>query len=170
VSIGRGIRGVLAADINPRRAARLAENLRRAGSGREHAIVADAKHPPLRDAAAVLLDAPCLGTGTFARHPDARWRVTAQALTALAAEQRALLDAAAGSVRAGGLLVYSTCSLEPEENDAQVEDFLARHPEFRREPPEAFPPALLSQAGDLVILPQRHAMDGAYAARFRRAP
>ena len=170
VSIGRGIRGVLAADINPRRAARLAENLRRAGSGREHAVVADAKRPPLRDAAAVLLDAPCLGTGTFARHPDARWRVTAEALGALAAEQRALLDAAAGSVRPGGLLVYSTCSLEPEENEAQVEDFLARHPEFRREPPEAFPPALLSQAGDLVILPQRHAMDGAYAARLRRAP
>lgn len=169
VSIGRGIRGVLAADVNPKRAARLAENLRRAGSGREHAVVADAKHPPLRDAAAVLLDAPCLGTGTFARHPDARWRVTTAALAALAAEQRALLDAAAASVRPCGLLVYSTCSLEPEENHLQVEQFLARHPEFRREPPEAFPPALLSPTGDLVILPQRHAMDGAYAARLRRA-
>ncbi len=169
VSIGRGIRGVLAADLSPKRTARLAENLRRAGSGREHAIVADAKHPPLRDAGAVLLDAPCLGTGTFARHPDARWRVTASALAELAKEQRALLDAAAGSVRPGGLLVYSTCSLEPEENELQVEAFLARNAGFRRDPPEDFPPALLSPAGDLMILPQRHAMDGAYAARLRRA-
>jgi len=169
VSIGRGIRGVVAADLSPRRAARLAENLRRAGSGREHAIIADARHPPIRDAAAVLLDAPCLGTGTFARHPDARWRITADALAALAADQRALLEAAAASVGPRGLLVYSTCSLEPEENEQQVEAFLARHPGFRREPPEAFPSALLSPAGDLAILPQRHGMDGAYAARLRRA-
>ena len=169
VSIGRGIRGVVAADVSPARAARLAENLRRAGSGREHAVIADARRPPIAGAAAVLLDAPCLGTGTFARHPDARWRITAEALRALAAEQRVMLDAAAASVRPGGLLVYSTCSLEPEENELQVEAFLARHPDFRREPPEAFPPALLSQAGDLAILPQRHGMDGAYAARLRRA-
>ena len=168
VSIGRGIRGVIAADINPRRAARLAENLRRAGSGREHALIADARQAPVRDAAAVLLDAPCLGTGTFARHPDARWRANAAALTALAADQRALLDAAAGSVQPGGLLIYSTCSLEPEENELQVEAFLARHPQFLREPPDAFPPALLSRVGDLDILPQRHGMDGAYAARLRR--
>lgn len=168
VSIGRGIRGVVAVDLSPRRSARLAENLRRAGSGRERAVVADALHPPVRDAAAVLLDAPCLGTGTFARNPDARWRVTPEALGGLAVQQRALLDAAAEVVAPGGLLVYATCSLEPEENEEQVEAFLARHEEFRREPPDPFPGSLLSAQGDLTILPQRHRMDGAYAARLRR--
>jgi 16S rRNA (cytosine967-C5)-methyltransferase len=116
----------------------------------------------------VLLDAPCLGTGTFARHPDARWRVTPDALAALAEHQGRLLDAAATVVRPGGLLVYATCSLEPEENEQQVGAFLARHPEFQRAPSADFPAVLTSPAGDLTVLPQRHGMDGAYAARLRR--
>jgi 16S rRNA (cytosine967-C5)-methyltransferase len=120
--------------------------------------------------AAVLVDAPCLGTGTFARHPDARWRVTPEALASLERRQAELLDHAAAAVAPGGLLVYSTCSIEAEENVAQVEAFLARHPEFRREPSETFPAALTSPEGDLMILPQRHHMDGAFAARLRRAP
>ena len=168
VSIGRCVRGVIAADIHRGRTARLAENLRRAGSGREHAIVADGRVPPFRDVAALLLDAPCLGTGTFARHPDARWRVTGEALRSLAELQRSLLDSAGAAVRRGGLLVYSTCSLEPEENEVQVEAFLTRHRDFRREPPDLFPAVLLSSRGDLTVLPQRHGMDGAYAARLRR--
>lgn len=117
----------------------------------------------------MLLDAPCLGTGSFARHPDARWRVTPQALEKLAGIQAELLEHAAGLVAPGGLLLYATCSLEPEENVEQVERFLARHPEFRREPAATFPPTLLSEDGDLTILPQRHGTDGAYAARLRRA-
>lgn len=115
------------------------------------------------------MDAPCLGTGTFARHPDARWRVSPDALARLAAQQADLLDAAAEAVRPGGLLVYATCSLEPEENEQQVDRFLERHPVFRREPAEDFPAALLSAKGDLMILPHRHAMDGGFAARLRRA-
>ncbi|HEX6645172.1 MAG TPA: transcription antitermination factor NusB [Gemmatimonadales bacterium] len=168
VALGRGAERVLAAEVHPRRAARLAENLRRAGSGREFAVIADARRPPIRSAGAVLLDAPCLGTGTFARHPDARWRVTPEALAGLVAQQRELLDAAAEVVPPGGLLIYATCSLEPEENAGQVDAFLSRHPGFEREPPEAFPDTLLSEAGDLEILPHRHRMDGAYAARLRR--
>jgi 16S rRNA (cytosine967-C5)-methyltransferase len=168
VALGRGVRGVLAADVSANRVARLAENLRRAGSGREFAVVADARAAPIRPTDAVLLDAPCLGTGTFARHPDARGRVTADALASLAEHQRELLDAAAQSVRPGGLLIYATCSLEPEENEVQVNRFIEEHPGFRREAPEGFPPALLSPQGDLLILPQRHGMDGAFAARLRR--
>jgi 16S rRNA (cytosine967-C5)-methyltransferase len=116
----------------------------------------------------VLLDAPCLGTGSFARHPDARWRVTPQALEKLAGIQTELLDHAAELVAPGGLLLYATCSLEPEENAGQVNRFLTRHPEFQREPATTFPPALLSEEGDLTMLPQRHGTDGAYAARLRR--
>ena len=168
IALGRCSAGVVAGDVNLARARRLARNLQRAGSGREHAVVADARHPPVRPTAAVLLDAPCLGTGTFARHPDARWRVTPGDLVSLEALQAELLDAAAEVVAPGGLLIYATCSLEPEENRLRVDRFLARHPEFGREPNDTFPAALTSPEGDLMILPQRHHMDGAFAARLRR--
>jgi 16S rRNA (cytosine967-C5)-methyltransferase len=162
ITLGRAVARVVAADASRPR------DLRRAGSGREHPVVADARHPPVRPSAAVLVDAPCLGTGTFARHPDARWRVSAEALEELERRQAELLDGVARAVAPGGLLVYATCSIEPEENRLQVERFLVRHPEFRREPSDSFPAALTSPEGDLMILPQRHHMDGAFAARLRR--
>jgi 16S rRNA (cytosine967-C5)-methyltransferase len=159
---------VVAGDVSRSRVRRLVENLARAGSGREFPIVADARQPPLRQVDAVLLDAPCLGTGTFARHPDARGRVSMEALTKLVARQEELLERAATVVTPGGLLIYSTCSLEPEENGRQVELFLGRHREFRREASQAVPSALLTREGDFMVLPQRDGMDGAYGARLRR--
>jgi 16S rRNA (cytosine967-C5)-methyltransferase len=92
------------------------------------------------------------------------------ALTHLALEQATMLDSAGSVVRPGGWLVYATCSLEPEENEEQVAAFLERHPAFRRDPPEGFPAELLSARGDLVLLPQRHGVDGAFAARLLRVP
>ena len=168
IALGRGAGRVLAGDVSRPRVRRLVENLRRAGSGREHAVVADVRHPPVRPLGAVLLDAPCLGTGSFARHPEARLRVTREALASLARLQGELLDRAGEVVAPDGLLLYATCSLEPEENERQVERFLADHPAFAREPSDLFPPALLTPEGDLMILPQRDQMDGAYAARLRR--
>ncbi|MGH7509619.1 MAG: 16S rRNA (cytosine(967)-C(5))-methyltransferase RsmB [Gemmatimonadales bacterium] len=168
IALGRLAGVVVAGDVSHTRARRLAENLARAGSGREHTVVADGRYPPLRQADVVLLDAPCLGTGTFMRHPDARWRVSVQALASLERLQAELLQRTAPLVKPGGLLVYSTCSLEPEENRAQVDRFLAANPGFRREPAAAVPPHLLSPQGDLMILPHRHGMDGAFAARLRR--
>ena len=170
IALGRTAGLLVAAERNRRRAVRLVENLDRAGSGRERVILADAAAPPVRAMDAVLLDAPCLGTGTFARHPDARLRVTPEALRELARTQTALLEGAAAAVRPGGLLVYATCSLEPEENEEQVARFLTAHPEFRREPSATVPPECLSSDGDLVLLPHRHGTDGAFAARLRRSP
>ncbi|MGH7524279.1 MAG: RsmB/NOP family class I SAM-dependent RNA methyltransferase [Gemmatimonadales bacterium] len=168
IGIGGAVRGVVAADVSRRRVGRLKENIARAGHGNEWPVVADAAHPPVRPVTGYLLDAPCLGTGTFARHPDARLRVTPEALMQLAGEQRVLLDAAAARIAPGGVLCYATCSLEPEENEMQVAGFLNRHPGFRREPPRAFPGDILTPDGDLLTLPQRDGLDGAFAARLVR--
>ncbi|HET7231187.1 MAG TPA: 16S rRNA (cytosine(967)-C(5))-methyltransferase RsmB [Longimicrobium sp.] len=161
---------VAAADLSHRRLRRVVENAARVGWGdRTGAVVADGRQPPFRAADAVLLDAPCTGTGTFRRHPDGRWRVTPDDLAALTALQSELLEAAAPLVRTGGVLVYSTCSLEREENEERVEDFLSRHPEFEPDPSVAAVPAqVLDAAGRLCVLPQRHGVDGAFAARLRR--
>jgi 16S rRNA (cytosine967-C5)-methyltransferase len=169
IALGRSARMVVAGDVSPPRARRLQENLARAGSGREHIIVADGRRPPVRPMSAVVIDVPCLGTGTFARHPDARWRVTPEALDSLVRLQAELLDRSAAVVAPGGLLIYSTCSLEPEENQSQVDQFLQAHREFRREATGAASPDLLSPEGDLMVLPHRHGTDGAYAARLRRS-
>ncbi|MDF3053439.1 MAG: hypothetical protein K0S19_1544, partial [Geminicoccaceae bacterium] len=96
IALGRRAARVIAGEINPVRARRLAENLNRAGSGREHVIIADARRPPVAMVDVVLLDAPCLGTGTFARHPDARWRVSQQALGRIQQLQAQLLESTAG--------------------------------------------------------------------------
>ena len=93
---------MVAGDVNRLRVRRLADNLRRAGSGREHPVVADAQQPPVRAVGAVLLDAPCLGTGTFARHPDARSRVTPEALDRLRRLQAELLDGSPARSRPAG--------------------------------------------------------------------
>lgn len=165
---GSGCR-VLACDRSRRRLARVAANLARF-SGLEVALVcADAARPPVRGLDAVLLDVPCTGTGTFRRRPDARWRVSPRDLQALVVLQRELLAAGAEAVRPGGLVVYATCSLEPEENERQVTEFLKGRPDYHLEPPSgALPDGLLTSRGELYVLPQRWGTDGAYAARLRR--
>jgi len=116
----------------------------------------------------VLLDVPCTGTGTLGRHPDGRWRLDVGALAEMVSLQRDLLDAAAELIPIGGFLVYSTCSLETEENEEQVSSFLQRRPDFAVEQTSAVPGDFLDARGQLVILPQRHGFDGAFAARLRR--
>jgi len=117
----------------------------------------------------VLVDAPCSGTGVLAKRADARWQRRPEDIDTLAVLQRELLDAAARLVRPGGLLVYSTCSLEPEENEAQVRAFLERHADFGAESAAPFIPSqTLSAGGNLATLPHRHHTDGAFAARLRR--
>ena len=161
---------VLAADRSPARLARLSANLERLDAHNIGLVAMDSTAPASRKLDAILLDVPCTGTGTFRRHPDARWRLRHSDLALLAAAQAELLNAAAERVTAGGLLVYSTCSLEAEENDEQVDGFLARNREWTLEPPAAgaVPDEVLDQ-GRLRVLPQRHGTDGSFAARLRRA-
>jgi 16S rRNA (cytosine967-C5)-methyltransferase len=131
--------------------------------------VADATRPALLGADAVLVDAPCTGTGTFRRHPDGRWRIGPDDLASLVRLQKRILRAAATAVAPGGLLVYATCSLEPEENEEQVERFLQEHPDFDVAPPTGPPPVPDAGGSALRILPHEHGVDGAFAVRMRRA-
>jgi 16S rRNA (cytosine967-C5)-methyltransferase len=124
---------------------------------------------------AVLLDAPCSATGTFRRHPDVLWGAKPGDIAKLAAVQSRLLDAAAGKVAAGGRLVYCVCSLEPEEGEAQVQAFLARHPAFRLDPVQpgegGAPEVSVRPEGWVRILPHQleGGLDGFFAARMVRA-
>jgi 16S rRNA (cytosine967-C5)-methyltransferase len=170
VELARTAKVVFASDVSAPRLRRVLENRERLDLPNVVPYVADARKPALRQVDAVLIDAPCTGTGTFRRHPDARWRLKTSDLAVMPAMQREILRSAAAIVAPGGLLVYSTCSLETEENDAQVERFLAENKEWTLEPPpEGAVPSAVLDAGRLRVLPQRHGVDGAFAARLRRS-
>jgi 16S rRNA (cytosine967-C5)-methyltransferase len=169
LELARAASFVVAGDRSLQRVQRMVTNVRRVDARNVFSMVADARTPAIRPVDVALLDVPCTGTGTFRRHPDARWRLKVSDIAVLAATQRIMLRAAATVVKPGGVLVYSTCTLEPEENDAQIESFLRESPEWALEPPpEGAVPASVIDAGRLRVLPQRHGVDGAFAARLRR--
>ncbi|MFE1600893.1 RsmB/NOP family class I SAM-dependent RNA methyltransferase [Methylobacterium sp. ID0610] len=172
---------VVAVDRSESRLRRLRENLARLGLSAE-TRAADALTLPDDDRFdAILLDAPCSATGTIRRHPDVAWTKREGDLARLGALQGKLLDKAARLLRPGGRLVYCTCSLEPEEGEAQAEAFLARHADFARRPVTAAEvggeTALLSAQGDLRTLPAhwaapeggRGGIDGFFAVRLQKA-
>ncbi|MFL5505210.1 MAG: 16S rRNA (cytosine(967)-C(5))-methyltransferase RsmB [Gemmatimonadaceae bacterium] len=169
LELSRSADAVVAADKSFARLQRLLANQRRLESANILPFVADARAPAIRPVDAVLIDVPCTGTGTFRRHPDARWRIKVSDIAVMSALQKSILKAAAQVVRPDGILVYSTCSLEPEENDAQVDSFLAENLNWILEPPPegSVAPDLLD-GGRLRVLPHRHGTDGAFAARLRR--
>lgn len=121
---------------------------------------------------AVLLDAPCTGTGVLARRAELRWRLSEKEIKQMAALQSELLESAAACVKPGGVMVYATCSLEPEENQEQVEGFLSRHADWKVESAKAFVPAELESAvtefGAIQIMPHLHHLDGAFSVRLVR--
>jgi len=164
---------LVATDADPRRLAPIHDRLRRAGA------VAEIRTPrgkadPLADldggADLVVVDAPCTGTGTWRRNPDAKWRLRPGSLSLRLSEQAKVLDRAARLVRPGGRIAYITCSVLPEENDDAVAGFLQRHPSARREDmPEAAPYASAMRATrhGLQMSPLRTGTDGFYIARLR---
>ena len=169
-------RGVLfACDTSPARLENATRRLRRAGvSNTERHLLQPGDKWPKRNGEKfdrVLVDAPCTGTDTWRRNPDARQRLTESDLAELIARQSAILDAAAPLVRKRGRMVYATCALLREENETQVMHFLARHPGFtlvplaRAWPFDGAPPC----AGDfLALTPARHGTDGFFAAVLER--
>jgi 16S rRNA (cytosine967-C5)-methyltransferase len=161
-------RRVLAGDRSRSRLRLVRENRDRLGQD-VLMVVADARHPPLSDSPFLLLDVPCSGTGTLRRHPDARWRLTLEILQELVELQGQMLDSCASSIPMGGHLVYSTCTLEEEENEGQVASFLAKNTGFRLEETGSVSPRFLTEEGYLRVLPQDGEFDGAFSARMVRA-
>jgi len=159
---------VIAAEASLPRLRTLGALVRRWGAENVHVLGADALRPPLRERFdAVLLDAPCSGLGTVARHPDLRWRLRPKDISRLAARQSALLASLASLVRPGGLLVYAVCSVEPEENEGVTGPFLAEHPDFAAEPlPEWAAP--FAEGDHVRMRPEAHRGDCFFAARWRR--
>ena len=158
---------VLALDRHASRFRRLRQNLIRLRQTAVAAVIADGCLPPTRRAFhRVLVDAPCSSIGVLSRHPERRWSLKESDLPRFSRRQSELITAAADQVLPGGVLVYSTCSVEPEENERVVEAFLDARPDFRLE--SAFkPPNPVVRGAYLQTLPQRHGCEGAFAARLR---
>ena len=132
----------------------------------------DSRYQPqfVNQADRVLLDAPCSGLGTLHRHADARWRQTPETVKELAQLQTELLDAAATWVKAGGYLVYATCTLNSVENEAVVERFLTSHSNWQIDRPADNHPAapFVTAQGWLKVLPHQHEMDGFFMVRLQQ--
>ena len=130
---------IWAVDRSPGRLKRVAANAARLGLASINALATDAanlleERPEWRESfQRILIDAPCSGLGTLARHPDARWRVTPQSIRGLLPQQQALLDGLVPLLAPAGSLVYATCTIYPDENQAQVQALLKRHPMLRLE-------------------------------------
>jgi 16S rRNA (cytosine967-C5)-methyltransferase len=168
---------VVAMDRDRTRLTLLHDNCRRMGVGIITTRTGDARaFKPSDDSIGpfdrILVDAPCSGLGVLRRHPEAKWRKESQALPHHHRLQRDILNAIAPRLRPGGVLVYSTCSTEPEENEQVVEEFCRVHAEFRRESVAPWLPlsavGLLTERGELSTMVNRFSMDGFFAARFRK--
>lgn len=174
---------VIACDQSATRLQLLADNCRRLGISIITPVQIDAAR--LNDPASslagvlsrvfdrILVDAPCSGFGVLRRHPDAKWHKEEALLTQQQARQLAILTHVSRLLRPGGIIVYSTCSTEIEENEQVIERFCAGHPDFSREPVMPWLPAagrhLVNAYGDLSTMLSSYSMDGFFAARLRKA-
>ena len=173
----RGSGRIYAMDVSAQRLAALGPRAARAQVNNIHAVAlsgeADARAKRLAGKLArVLVDAPCSGVGTLRRNPDLKWRHGAEAITELAQKQRRILDAAARLVAPGGRLLYATCSILHEENEAVAEAFERSHREFKPVSCAALLAAqriALDTGERLRLWPHRHQTDGFFAAAFERA-
>jgi 16S rRNA (cytosine967-C5)-methyltransferase len=165
---------ILALDLNHAGLRRTRDLARRMGHRNVHVVRADVGRAiPARDCSfdAVLLDAPCTGLGTLREHPEIRWRLAPEGSARMAKIQTAMLKNAARLVRAGGAIVYSVCSIAPEEGDEVIREFIARNPEFKIDPA---PPNrdeladLIDADGVLRTRPDIGGLDGFFAVRMIR--
>jgi 16S rRNA (cytosine967-C5)-methyltransferase len=174
---------LIATDHDKRQIAPIHERLSRAGVHNADVRTPKGEDDPLADIRAsadlVLIDAPCTGTGTWRRNPDAKWRMRPGALEIRLKEQAEVLDRAAALVKPGGRIAYITCSVLPPENGAQVRSFIARHPDFAVVPPAETAAVLWDKADDFaaaalkspegwLMTPRRTGTDGFFVSVLKR--
>ena len=169
---------LVACDVAAWRLERAGQRLRRAGISNVERRTLDSERDPwvkhhAKSFDRVFVDAPCLGIGSWRRNPDGKWRTTPQDLAELVPRQRDIIASAARLVKPGGRLIYATCSLLREENEAQAEAFLAAHPDFALYPAgRAWAETIGGQSpgGDdyLRLTPARHGTDGFFVGVFAR--
>ena len=166
---------IVAVDVSAEKIALLERNCRRVGARNVETQVMDGTKADLgfiKTADAVLIDAPCSGFGTLRRHPDIRWNKTLKQVHALSEIQYNLLKNAAKHIKPGGVLVYSTCSTEPIENEEVVQRFLTDFPMWTVENAKDFLPdvlpSVITPQGFIQTFPHEHGIDGAFAARLRK--
>jgi 16S rRNA (cytosine967-C5)-methyltransferase len=176
---------LIATDRDKRQLAPIHERLSRAGVHNAEIRTPKGEADPLSDIRAsadlVMIDAPCTGTGTWRRNPDAKWRMRPGALEIRLKDQAEVLERAAALVKPGGRIAYITCSVLPDENGKQVRAFVARHPEFAIVPPEqtasvlwdkaeAFAEAALPSPEGWLMTPRRTGTDGFFVSVLKKAP
>ena len=163
---------VTAVDVSESRLARLSENLARTGLAAQTVAADVMRWQPAQAFDVVLLDAPCSATGIFRRHPEVLYRVRPRAIADLAAAQSKMLARAANWLKPGGTLVYSVCSLEPEEGEGVADGFLTARRDYAPDPISGLPAPLQPDGGRLRILPgawlAQGGADSFFIARFQR--
>lgn len=162
---------IFACDKAASRLKKVKENAQRLQLKSIEICTGDSRHYPqfTNIGDSVLLDAPCSGLGTLHRRPDIRWRSTPANINELATLQGELLEQAATWLKPGGILVYATCTLHPQENEAVIQSFLARHAQWQIDPPLNSPlETFATPEGWIKVWPQRYQMDGFFMVRLKR--
>ena len=139
----------------------------RLGIGNVETLVADSSDVVIPPADKIIVDVPCSGLGTLRKKPDIKWKREPEDIQHLVRRQTTLLENAAGLVKPGGVLVYSTCTVEPEENSGVIHTFLEKHPEFKIDDAQKFVnSSVVTSEGFIETFPHRHHVDGSFAARL----
>lgn len=161
---------IVALELYESKLAFIAENAQRAGISIIEPVHGDAlEFNPEEKADIVLVDAPCTGFGTLSKKPDIKWRRSLEDIRKMSNRQKAILEHASTLVKSGGSVVYSTCTIEPEENEDVVRWFLEKHPNFALDPAENYLSSEVCTRGTMQTFPHRHHCDGAFAARLTKA-
>lgn len=164
---------ILALDISKKKIDAMCKNASRLNVTIVDPQVGDARKEPRRASLAsfdrILIDAPCTGLGTLRRNPEIKWRICPEDAEGCSILQKAILENAALYIKRGGSLIYSTCTITNEENEAVIQDFTNRHPDFICNcPPDAINPSLVDDRGYFRSYPHRHGTDGFFGAIFVR--
>jgi 16S rRNA (cytosine967-C5)-methyltransferase len=160
---------ILALDISKKKIDALCKNASILNAVIVETQVGDAREKPgqasLESFDKILIDAPCTGLGTLRRNPEIKWRTCPEDVEKCSILQKAILENAAPCIKKGGYLIYSTCTITKEENEAVIEDFTNRHPDFIcNRPLDAINPSLVDDLGYFRSYPHRHGTDGFFGA------